>query len=276
LRGLILLSHGTGGTELAHGRLAEALARHGFLVAALRHPGDNWQDRSLLSSVPQRYFDERPRQVSRVLDALLADADLRGRIAADDGGPRIGALGHSAGGYTVLALAGGVPSPARVAAHCEGHRAEDPIFCSMRSGSAPAAAAPAPETSQPLADKRLRAVAALAPLGVVFDAQSLSRVRIPVAVWEAEQDRFLVPAFHAEWVARNLPAPELHRVPGAWHFAFMDTPSRSIPSPDGDVAADPAGFDRAQFLDRLGEELAKFFDGAMAATASAQNGESGK
>ena len=32
-------------------------------------------------------------------------------------------------------------------------------------------------------------------------------------------------------------APNLHRVPNAWHFAFMDTPGMSIPSSDGDVAA---------------------------------------
>ncbi|MBC7619341.1 MAG: dienelactone hydrolase, partial [Candidatus Saccharibacteria bacterium] len=47
VKGLILLSHGTGGTELGHTSLAEALAQRGYLVAALRHPGDNWQDRSL-------------------------------------------------------------------------------------------------------------------------------------------------------------------------------------------------------------------------------------
>ena len=33
-----------------------------FSVAALRHPGDNWQDRSLMEKGPERYFDERPRR----------------------------------------------------------------------------------------------------------------------------------------------------------------------------------------------------------------------
>ena len=65
VRGLIVLSHGTAGTELGHGRLAEALAARGYLVAALRHPGDNWQDQSLRTQRAERYFDERPRQVSR-------------------------------------------------------------------------------------------------------------------------------------------------------------------------------------------------------------------
>jgi len=90
LKGLIVLSHGLGGTEVGHTRIAEALARHGYLVAALRHPGDNYQDRSLLQKSAWRYFAERPRDVSRVIDAVLDDADWKERIASDARGPRIG------------------------------------------------------------------------------------------------------------------------------------------------------------------------------------------
>ena len=57
VKALILLSHGIGGSELGHSFLAQALARKGYLVAALRHPGDNWQDRSLIDKSPERYFD---------------------------------------------------------------------------------------------------------------------------------------------------------------------------------------------------------------------------
>ena len=56
VKALILLSHGIGGSELGHSALAQALARNGYLVAALRHPGDNWQDRSLIEKSPERYF----------------------------------------------------------------------------------------------------------------------------------------------------------------------------------------------------------------------------
>ena len=44
VKALILLSYGIGGSELGHSVLAQALARNDYLVAALRHPGDNWQD----------------------------------------------------------------------------------------------------------------------------------------------------------------------------------------------------------------------------------------
>jgi predicted dienelactone hydrolase len=103
----------------------------------------------------------------------------------------------------------------------------------------------------------------MAPVGVVFTAASLAAIQVPTAIYEAELDRFLVPRFHAEWVARNMPGAQLHRVANAWHFAFMDTPTLPIPSPDGDIGANPPGFDRAAFLARLGGELNAFFDQAL-------------
>ena len=258
VKALILLSHGNAGTELGHSVLAQALARNGYLVAALRHPGDNWQDRSLLEKSPERYFDERPRQASRVIDAILADPAWKARIATDSQGPRVGALGHSAGGYTVLALAGARPDLSRMRKHCLAEASEDPIFCGMsRAG---AAAPPLPAAALSLKDERVRAVVAMSPAGVLLTAESLATVRSATMIYEAELDRFVVPRFHAEWVASNLPAPNLHRVPNAWHFAFMDTPSMPLPSPDGDVAANPPGFDRDAFLKQLAVEIAAFFD----------------
>ena len=258
VKALILLSHGNAGTELGHSVLAQALARNGYLVAALRHPGDNYKDRSLLATSPERYFDERPRQASRVIDAILADPSWKARIATDSQGPRVGALGHSAGGYTVLALAGARPDLARMRKHCLAEASEDPIFCGMgRSGES---TTPLPAATTPLKDERVRAIVALAPAGVVLTAESLAAVRPATMIYEAELDRFVVPRFHAEWVASNLPAPNLHRVPNAWHFAFMDSPSMSLPSPDGDVTANPPGFDRAAFLKQLAVEITDFFD----------------
>jgi predicted dienelactone hydrolase len=261
IRGLIVLSHGTAGTELGHARLAEALAARGYLVAALRHPGDNWQDQSLRTQRGEQYFDERPRQVSRVIDTMLADAAWSSRIARDARGPRVGAVGHSAGGYTVIALAGGQPAPQRITTHCREHGADDPVFCGLSHGTSAAAAQP--PTGAPLMDARVRAVAALSPVGVVFDPESLRRATTPVAIWVADLDRFLVPRFHAEWLAQQLPSTALRRVPNAWHYAFMDAPTTPIPSPDGDLAADPPGFDRSRFLEQLGRELSDYFDAKL-------------
>lgn len=264
-KGLIVISHGTGGTELGHTSLAQALAQNGYLVAALRHPGDNWRDRSLLQT-GANYFTQRPQQVSRVIDALLRDPLWGDRIAKDARGPVVGVLGHSAGGYTALALAGAQPDSARIAVHCNSHRVDDPIFCSMKRAS-PAltggAAVASRIAEESLFDARVRAVVALAPVGVVFSSDALGKVRIPVALYGAELDSFLVPRFHADWVARHVVTTQSHSVKNAGHFAFMDTPNMPVASEDGDIGANPTGFDRQAFLQQLGADITAFFDKAL-------------
>ena len=263
LRGLVLISHGTGGSELGHTSLAEALARRGYLVAALRHPRDNWQDGSLLKDAPERYFVERPLQARRVIDALLADPLFGPRIATDARGPRVAVIGHSAGGYTALALVGARPDIVRIGDHCRVNRPQDPIFCGM--GGERSAPSPSP-SSDSIADPRIRAAVAMAPVGAVIDPESLARIKVPVAVYYAQNDRFLVPAYHAEPLAARIAGVSMRPVAGAGHFAFMDTPSMAIPSPDGDIGANPPGFDRAAFLPVLADQIGAFLDASFDAT----------
>nr|WP_295941885.1 hypothetical protein [uncultured Acidovorax sp.] len=271
LKGLILISHGTGGHELGHHNLATRLAADGYLVAALRHPGDNWEDRSMITS--GRYFSERPRQVSRVLDALLASPEWGPRIP----GGRIGAVGHSAGGYTVLALAGAQAEPARAAQHCRSV-SDDPGFCSLgklpsrsQSGQAtPAAAVAAAPTQGPaaaqdgplvsVADPRIRAVVAMAPMAVVFTQGSLKAISVPVRLMVAERDAVLTGKYHGGYVAANLLAAQASTVPGAGHFAFMAQSVWPLASEAGDAAANPEGFDRVAYHATLENEVAEFLD----------------
>lgn len=265
-KGLIVISHGTASTEIGFATLAQALARNGYLVASVEHVGDTWQDQSMRAT-PGRYFAERPRQASRVIDTLLADPQWRARIAnGADGRPLIGALGHSAGGYTVLALAGGKPVLSRMRTHCETEAELDPVLCKLSrsmGGATVQAGAAADGQEEPVqADTRVRAVVALAPLGVAFSASSLASITVPVAIYAGEKDTFLVPRFHVLWVMQNMGGANatLQLVPNAGHYAFMNTPTMDLPSPDGSVAADPQGFDRAAFLDRFAQESIAFFE----------------
>ena len=54
------------------------------------------------------------------------------------------------------------------------------------------------------ADTRVRAVMALAPMGVAFSAASLASITVPVAIYAGEKDTFLVLRFHAQWVMQNM------------------------------------------------------------------------
>ena len=255
VKGLILLSHGTGGSELGHHNLAQGLARHGYLVAALQHPRDNYRDRSL--SATAAYFSERPKQASRVLDALLAHPEWKDRIPAG----RIGALGHSAGGYTVLALAGGIADPSVLATHCR-PPADDAKFCSLGGENAKQRAAAPAAVDVSAADARIRAVVAMAPLAVVFTQASLENMKLPVQVYTAQHDEVLKGKYHGERL-RAIPGVRFEEVAGAGHFAFMARTSFPIASDAGDPGSDPAGFDRAAFHRRLEREVVDFFDRSL-------------
>ena len=266
VKGLIVISHGTASTETGFATLAQTLARNGYLVASVEHVGDTWQDQSMRAT-PGRYFAERPRQASRVIDTVLADPQLRARITnGADGRPLIGAMGHSAGGYTVLALAGGKPVLSRMRTHCELEAALDPVLCKLSSsigGASVQADTTRDGQEEPVqADTRVRAVMALAPMGVAFSASSLASISVPVAIYAGEKDSFLVPRFHAQWVMQNMrgATTTLQLVPNAGHYAFMNTPTMDLLSQSGSVGGDPQGFDRAAFLDRLAQESIVFFD----------------
>jgi predicted dienelactone hydrolase len=271
VKGLIIVSHGTGGSELSLNGLAIALARHGYLAAAVRHPGDNYLDKSLWAASPGAILVERPRQASRVVDALLADPDWRGRIAADARGPLIGAVGHSAGGFTVVGLAGGRVDLALIGAHCRTDRADDPLFCGMGGDATSTQAQPAqaPTTKATgalpsVADPRIRAIVAMAPVGAVFTAASLRAIAVPTLIYAASNDRWLPPRFHAARIAENVPGASYQVIPDAWHFAFMSKVGIPIPTLDGETDADPPGFDRAALLKQLDTDVPAFFDRTLA------------
>src|SRR5207247_7098083 len=103
---------GAGGSPLNHRDLAMVLASHGYVVAAPMHPRGKGND---ISGVG--VWVGRPRQVSRLIDAVLEDAELGTHIQRE----RIGVVGHSNGGDTALAVAGATPSPAASVARGRPH-----------------------------------------------------------------------------------------------------------------------------------------------------------
>ena len=105
---LVVYSHGSGGLRYVSSFLTETLASHGVVVVAPDHAGNTTLD-SIVGSEADRetIVRDRPLDVSLVIDAMLsgsADLDITKII---DGG-QIGVIGHSFGGYTALAMGGGV------------------------------------------------------------------------------------------------------------------------------------------------------------------------
>lgn len=98
---LVVFSPGQGSEPWMYVYLAAHLASHGYVVASIAHHGDRLRDQSDPDPLVNRPID-----VSAVLDQLLARAGQPGDFfeGAIDA-TRIGAAGHSRGGYTAMALA---------------------------------------------------------------------------------------------------------------------------------------------------------------------------
>jgi predicted dienelactone hydrolase/intracellular septation protein A len=249
---LIVISHGTGGAAETHYDTALALAEAGFIAVAVTHTGDNWRDRAV--SFTARNFIERPRHIKLTIDYMLTAWSGGEHVAA----ARIGAFGHSAGGFTVLVAIGGNPELARLDAYCRDH--PDDWGCQRARALArgPTGNPPAPAWAH---DERIKAAVVAAPAaGHAFTAIGLAPVAAPVQLWEAEDDRITPNRWSAENVKANLPSPpELHLVPSADHFAFIAPCSTALAERVPDICQDPPGFDRTAFHRDFNAAVVGFF-----------------
>ena len=250
---LIVMSHGTGGSFLGHFDTAVALADAGFVVVAMTHTGDNYADQSRSVDIM-----DRPRQVSRVIDHMLSTWQARAVIDPQ----RVGMFGHSAGGFTALALIGGLPDFSTIAAMC--HQYPGDFACQLLArGEHPAVV---PAAAAVVADARIKAAVVAAPaLGFTFAPDGLKSVKVPVQLWRAENDVLVPHPRYAEAVRLALPeAPDYRVVANAGHFDFLAPCSAALASLAPPICTSATGFDRAAFHADFDAEIVKFFRKTLA------------
>jgi polyketide synthase PksN len=218
-KGLILISHGLGGSELVHHNVACHLARCGYVVAAVLHGGDNWYDQSLIQS--GRYFNERPRQIRRLLDALLADP-VWGTIVPPD---KVGAIGHSMGAYGVLAMLGGQVDPEKIINSVR--NAKGALKMLVQKLSDGIDRHPVDETDFPSKDERIRGAILMVPFCNVFSDSSIESISAPLKIYTAEDDMVIEGDAHGKWLHQMARNSEFSHIEGAGHFAFNSVKSNS-------------------------------------------------
>ena len=253
---LVLISHGHSGSRWGHHDLATALARKGFIVATLDHPGDNYRDPS--GAGTDAVWLGRASQMRALLDAVLAD----GTVGASADPARVGALGFSAGGYTVLLLAGAEPDFGRLERHCKARK--QPVICAELTK----VRATRPGLKKDTAEPRIRSVFSMAPVGVFFDKAGLKNVKVPVRLYAAAKDELLPVADHAAHVRASLPAPpEYTLIPRAGHYVFLAPCTPEAKEEAQELCTDAPGVDREKLHRELATDAERFFTRTLAPAA---------
>ena len=250
---LVVFSHGNGGWFAGHYDTALALAHAGFVVAALTHPGDNYEDKSRQVDMP-----DRPRDLHRLIDFMVADWPGHASVDAN----RIGAFGFSAGGFTVLAEAGGVPDYSTIRRHCQA--LPDNFDCKL-ARAAGKLDGPPPPASAWTHDGRVKAVVSAAPgLGFAFGGGGLKAVTVPVQLWRDEYDHVLPSPNYAEAVRDALPSPpEYHVVENADHYDFLAPCDADMARRIPEICTSRPGFDRVKFHQDFDAAVVAFFEKAI-------------
>lgn len=266
---LIVLSHGTGGSALSMGWLGTVLASHGYIVAAVNHPGNNAVE--TYTALGFSIWWERARDLSVVIDHMLADTTFGGRIDS----ARVAAAGFSLGGYTMIEIAGGITEPSAFLEFCESPRADGickspPEFPTLiedfqkLSKTDAEFQAALGHASDSYRDARVRAVFAIAPaLGPAFRPAGLAKISIPVEIVAGEADTNVPIASGAKYFAANIPGAKLKTFPGVGHYTFLDACDDYGRKIRPDLCTDPTGVNRDAIHAKTVALAVEFFSAAL-------------
>ncbi|WP_220149671.1 alpha/beta hydrolase family protein [Psychromonas sp. B3M02] len=227
---VVIISHGTGGTHLGYLTIAEYLAENGYIVAMPEHYGNNTHNNTLEGALEN--LQMRPKHISLALNSVYADSVFAANVT-----DKVALIGHSMGGYTVLAAAGGQP-------WTESH---EKVIVQH--------------------DKRIDALVLLAPATEWFTPEgTLNNVNLPILMLTAEHDFPLENGWHkrtADLVINRIIDKEKvisKVVDNAGHFSFLSPFPKSMSSPHFLPSTDQVGFNRVDFHKQLNKEIKAFLN----------------
>jgi predicted dienelactone hydrolase len=189
----------------------------------LEHYGNNRNNNTLENTTEN--LKTRPQHVSLTIDFLLSHHLLGKHIAEN----KIAVIGHSMGGYTALALAGGIP------------RTKEGVVVEVAS------------------DTRIKAIVLLAP-GAGWFMNSLSKVNIPILMFTAEHDP-ITPKWNGGIVLNGVldVTKVTHKeIANAGHFSFLSPFPDTMKKANFLPSTDPVGFNREEFHIQLPIDILSF------------------
>jgi predicted dienelactone hydrolase len=268
---LVVISHGHGGSDLGHHDLAVYLASHGFVVATLQHPKDNYTDAS--GDGHPEVMIGRPIQVKATISMLLDNPRWKTLIDPE----RIGVAGFSNGGYTSLLVVGAVPRFTRFIDYCKAHP-DDPNICGYLKQMVAQLAKQRTTAKRMLTamqddlhrwgdtdDPRVKAAFVMAPLSLVFDKPGVASINRPVFLYYGQNDEVLRPKYNVLHIAPLIKTlAGIKEIPNAGHYVFLSPCAAKLAEDAPDICRDPPSVDRVRAHARINADALAFFRQTLA------------
>lgn len=253
---IVVISHGSGGSNMVYRTLAMHLAQHGFVVCTPQHHFNNRFNNEWEMTLEN--LTHRPRHISMTIDAICKDQRFAGHLQQD----QVAVVGHSVGGYAAIAVAGGIPDTKHFLAFCQKPANQHNPYCVIAKNKGLQA-----QAIEVQADSRIKVVVLMAPDTISFSGKgALDAVNMPILTLLAEKDGIPAQAT-LNVLLKGLPNTEklTHRIiPNAGHYSFLSPFPPTIQKMGSPAASDPAGFDREAFHAELNAEVLAFIQAALA------------
>ena len=227
---VVLLSHGFGGTARMMSWFGTELARGGYVVIGVNHPGNNGM--GPMTSAGAALWWERAEDLKAAFAVVRKDKDIAAHIDPS----RLGVAGFSAGGFTAFLLAGARVDIQHLVAFCDSH--PDDGVCKPQkeapeiTGHAlfhqayadPAIKAQIDHAGEDHSIPGVKAVFTLAPALVqAIVPDSFARIHVPTAIVVGTDDKVAEPATNANIAVKAIHGATITRLPGVGHYDFLST-----------------------------------------------------
>lgn len=264
---LVILSHGTGGSAMQLSWLAETLASHGYIVAAVNHHGNTAAEDNLL---PQGFmlWWERSQDMSVLIDKLLLNEQFGKRIDET----KIAMAGFSLGGYTSLSVAGAITDRIQWQNFCK--QTPDATICK-----------PPPESNFNLTDfenliltnkqvknsilhaqksyldKRIKAIYVIAPVHApAFTESSLADIKVPVKLVVGTADSQAQPHYNAKLLASLIPDAKLWLLKDVSHYTFLANCTLKGKVLVAELCGEKNGINRTSIHHQVSQDALSYFN----------------
>jgi predicted dienelactone hydrolase len=257
---LIMISHGTGGGRLTLEWLADILVKSGFMVAAVDHWGNTFDNKIAIDFVTPW---QRPLDISFVLTGLLNDPKFGPEIDHN----KIGMAGFSLGGYTTIALAGGVLNFDALKKFTSSPEGQKEVNIPEFPGLMNVIKTGKPDESfrnspQHLKDRRFKAFFAICPaLGQGFiDKSQFKEVTRPIYIVDVESDSITPYRTNAAHYHALIPSSQYFLIKGkANHYVFLGEAADPVKKEGPVYFVDDPTVDRHAIHQEVGKMAAAFF-----------------